>query len=231
MHLDLEETIKYGTATVTGLTALIIATKKFLKEFNKPKKKCDKCGLCKNKLFALLKLWIKEVESDKWRCLNDYKTAIAKDMIKIKFLTALELLPPLFCKISNKTNKEEAKIELFNVFNILVEAYRNKWRIAGIPEIIQNDVDLLHDKNINNDKASINHEFSKDIDINDVLRHSLNIMIGGFARFLQDVREVIDSTNGRLKDDIYKGIKNTNEYSQKTYISNSFESDFYSFED
>ena len=230
MNLDLEDTIKYGTATVTGLTALVIATKQFFKEIGKPKKKCEKCGLCKNKLFGLLKLWIKEVESDYWKCLNEYKTAIAKDMIEIKFKTTIDLLPSMFCKINNMTDKNEAQLELFKSFNILIESYRNKWRISDIPEIIQNDVDLLHDKNILDNINSIKHEFSKDIPLQEILRHTLNIMIGGYAKFLQDVREVIDTSNGKLKDDVYKGIRNTNEYVGK-YRTASFESDFYNFED
>ena len=230
MHLDLEETIAYGTATVTGLTALVIKTKKLMKEFKSKKTKCSKCGICKNKLFALLKLWIKEVSSDNWRCLNDYKTAIAKDMIRIKFETTLDLLPSMFCKINNMSSKEEARIELFKVFNILIDSYRAKWKAIGIPEVVYTDVDLLHDKNIKDNIASIKHEFSKDIPLSEALRHTLNVMISGYAKFLQDVREVVDSSNGKLKDDTYKGIRNTNEYVGK-YKTASFESDFYTFND
>lgn len=217
MHIDLDlnECIKYGTATATGLTALVVSLKRLKKQFWKKKSECQKCGVCKSKLFSLIDLWLKEVEDIRWKCCNEYKTQIAKDMIKIKLETGSEQLKNILCVMGRKgkENRAEAEIYFFKSIREMIDIYEAKWIATDIPLEIVDSVRDMHDRNIVRVFEDVKAEFKREyLSIDEIIRHITNSLIVAYSQFLQDVRKVVDKTNGALKDREYKNIINNNDY-------------------
>ena len=213
LELTPEEAFKYGSVIASGLLGVYIAAKRIFgtKGPTGANRRCSKCGLCKHKLFAMLKLWIREINHKNWKCCNDYKTAIAKDMITIKLETGISYLQKSFCHMQRLATKEEIKTEYEETIYTLVELYTNKWEDAGINPIIIKKVSKFHDTNVKYSLRLAMMELERDYTTTtECLRNMLNALIVPYMMFILDVRNILDSANGELIDDVYKGIKNDN---------------------
>lgn len=218
LKLSFEEALAQGTLYVTGITALLVAIHRlyvFIRGVIKtrPPKICKSCGLCKHKLFTILSKWITEVDNINWKCCNDYKTAIARDMIKIKFNYGIDYLKKSFCRIQHIEDRKEMFLEIKSSLSSLIESYEGRWVSEGIPEVIINKVSGFHHHQVNSLFLNIYKDARKKyMSNNEFLRSTLNNLIAPYITFVGNIRNVVDESNGILKDCVYKGIKNDNTY-------------------
>jgi uncharacterized protein YbcV (DUF1398 family) len=225
INLEPEQAFKYGSVTASILAGLVFGVKRLTK---KAKKGCEGCGLCKNKLFVNLELWIREVQDLRWKCCNDFKTTVGKDLITIKLQAGIDVLAPRLCKIQKLEDRDIAKAEFLKALQYLVQTYTNAWIASGIDMTIIQDVTEAHDRNIKDVVKVAKYEFSKDyMQITEILRHCCNELISGYSKFLSQVRTVLDSSNGKLIGIKYKGTINNSKncHISKETFENSFDED------
>lgn len=211
LELTVEEAFKYGSITASGLAGLYLGFKRIFSKKNKKRRLCDKCGLCKHKLYVMLEIWIREVEHKNWKCCNDYKTAVAKDMIRIKLQTGIDFLKTSFCHLQHMETKTDIESGFNNSIESMIALYNNRWQEAGINPIIISKVNSYHNTNVKYALRLAKLEMDRDyVNIREMLRNILNSLIVPYTMFILDVRNILDDMNGNLKDDVYKGIKNDN---------------------
>jgi len=212
-----DKAFTYGTAVVGGFAGAYVSIRKIIalvkKGKEKPKDRCSECGLCRHKLFQILESFLRNIESPKWKCINQYKTENAKDAIRIKFTISTKRIKDWVCKNKDVQNSADLCDDFQNMIREMMEEYESQWVLAGINPIIINKLAEYHNSNarfaISLGVAELKRTYN---DTNESLHHLLDGLIIPYSMFISDVRAVMDSFNGVLANDVYKGFVNNGEF-------------------
>lgn len=173
--------------------------------------------------------FIEEIESPAWKCINKYKTSIAKDMSIIKLNTSKKMVLR-WCKENLKVkNTIDLKDSLTELLTNICKTYVDQWKMSGIDPIIINSTINSHQGYLQNVITECVAEISRDYNNTSLtMNHIMNICFIHLKMSVNSLRILMDNFNGLLKDKEYKGIKNTNEYipiSKLTTMSAIFSED------
>ena len=197
----------------TLLVATFGAMWKLIKK--KPKDNCDSCGLCRHKLFQIMDSFLLNIENPNWKCINAYKTSVAKDMIRDKFNVGKVRIRDWVCKNRHIQDSSTLCDSFNDMIVAMINEYEEKWIVRGISSIIINKLSKYHNNNARYAVKVGKNELRRDYNsTQDSLHHLLDSLIVPYSMFISDIRNVMDSFNGQLKDDVYNGIKNTGEYKE-----------------
>jgi len=214
----------YGTSIVALVSGILFGFKKFRKE--KKVNACENCGLCRHKLFQTMDSFLCNIETNDWKCINNYKTEIAKDMIRIKLRVGKKRITDWVCKNKNVENSSDLCNDFNDMIVSMIHEYESMWLSSGINPIIVKKLSTYHNNNaryaVKMGKSELNREYNDTVNS---LHHLLDTLIVPYSMFIVDIRTVMDSFNGQLKGDIYKGIVNSGEYKEieVSKLSFSFE--------
>lgn len=222
-----EAAIVVGTGLMAGASAWI--KKRFSsKKDDEVNPRCKNCGLCRHKTLQVLQSFIANIDSEGWKCINRYKTEVAKDVIRDKFSVGHRRIKEWACANKDSTNSAEL-VDGFNDMVVeMVQEYENKWIARGINRTIIDRLSLYHN---NNAKMAIRLgvlELKRDYNNTvDSIHHMLDALLIPYSMFITDIRAVMDNVNGTLKGDVYKGIVNDGEHIEMeiTRLQFSFEKD------
>lgn len=200
------------TTVATTIAAIGTAVWKLVRK-KKPVDSCENCGLCRHKLFQIMDSFLANVDHPEWKCINSYKTEVAKDMVRAKFSIGRNRVKDWVCKNKDIADSKELCDSFNDMIVAMIKEYENQWRALGINHIIIDRLSLYHNQNakyaVRFGKAELSREYN---DTKASLHHLLDSLIIPYGMFIQDIRNVMDSFNGALKGDSYKGIVNSGEY-------------------
>ena len=148
-----------------------------------------------------------------WKCINEYKTTVAKDIIRIKVKVIKKNIAN-WCIIHNNDKDLSKSVDSFSeMINCTFREYIREWKDVGINQIIINS--LINANSSYGDSAvnlGVNELNKKYNDTTTTLNHLMNSLLIPCKASIIGTRNLMDSFNGELKDDVYKGVKNSNEY-------------------
>ena len=203
----------YGSGAVTVGAGVFTAIWKLLKKKKTDVNSCEECGLCRHKLFQMMDSFLLNIDRPDWKCINQYKTEVAKDMIRAKFTVGRNRIRDWVCKNKSVADSKELCDSFNDTIVSMIQEYENQWRALGINPIIIDRLSLYHNQNakyaIRLGKSELKRDYN---DTQNSLHHVLDSLIIPYSMFIQDMRNVMDSFNGTLKGDTYKGIVNQGEY-------------------
>ena len=200
-----------GTVATT-IAAIGTAIWKLVKK-RKPVDDCEGCGLCRHKLFQNMDSFLANIERPDWKCINSHKTEVAKDMIRAKFTVGRNRIRDWVCKNKNVADSKELCDSFNDMIVSMIQEYENQWRALGINHTIIDRLSLYHNQNAKYAVRFGQNELKREYnDTKASLHHLLDSLTIPYLMFIQDIRNVMDSFNGTLKGDIYKGIVNDGEY-------------------
>jgi len=127
-----EEIGTIATALFTGIGGAI--WKKF--KCKKKTDNCEDCGLCRHKLFQVMDSFLLNIENHNWKCINEYKTAIAKDMIRDKFQIGRLRIKDWACKNKNVEDSKTLCDSFNDMIVLMINEYEAKWIARGINPIL-----------------------------------------------------------------------------------------------
>jgi hypothetical protein len=206
-----DKAFEYGSYAVGGIAGVWAAIKKLRKK--KVVNDCEDCGLCRHKLFQIMDSFLLNIEHPSWKCVNDYKTEIAKDTIRIKFQVGKKRIKDWVCKNKNVQDSNTLCDDFRNMIVDMINEYENAWVCIGINPVIINKLSSYHNHNARYAIKLGQSELLRDYNsTKDSLHHLLDSLISPYSMFISDIRNVMDSFNGELKDDKYKGIVNDGKY-------------------
>lgn len=183
----------FGTLLFTAITAML---------------KHNKHKLRHHYLFNELKAWISEARNLKF--INKYKTKVGRDLWRIKLEVGYKHLLVWAMSIDNGS-KDLSNI--YQVIETIVSEYNAIWEHENIPKTVIKQFNKYHDENIRRLKVFIELELNyKHKSIKEQACEILNYFRAVYIIAKGDVQAVINQANGTLKDKIYKGTKNTNEF-------------------
>lgn len=164
---------------------------------------------------------IEEIESPAWKCINRYKTAIAKDMAISKLNISKRMIYK-WCKDNlHVKDTKELKDSLTELLTNICKTYVDKWKMDGIDTIIVNSAINSHQcylqSVINECVAELNRDYNNTAL---TMNHIMSISFIHLKMSINSLRILMDSFNGLLKDKEYKGIKNTNEHISISTLTN-----------
>jgi hypothetical protein len=205
------------------ITALgIIIT--FFRKYFKPKKE-EKLTIDLSFFHSRLDKLLEDIDKPNWKCINNYKTLVAKDMLRCKLRVIKKRIPEWV--LANQ-NIEDTTV-LIESFTAMIKAtiaeYICQWKAIGVNPIIINS--LINSNRDHCDYAiklgidELNRDYNNTIE---TFEHLLNSCVIPVEISVLGARNLMDSFNGQLKDDVYNGVKNTNEYMHISVASVSFES-------
>lgn len=201
-----------GTIATTAV-AIGAAVWKLLKKKKTDVNSCENCGLCRHKLFQIMDSFLANIDHPEWKCINTYKTEVAKDMIRTKFSTGKKRIKDWACKNKNVPDSKELCASFNDMIVAMIQEYENQWKALGVNHIIIDRLSLYHNQNAKYAVKFGKSELSRDYNnTKSSLHHVLDSLIIPYSMFIQDIRNVMDSFNGTLKDDVYKGIANDGKY-------------------
>lgn len=201
---------------VTTVAAAIVALKKFFTTKKKTtNNSCTDCGLCRHKLFQIMDSFLANIDNPKWMCINDYKTAIAKDMIRDKFHVGKHRIKEWVCANKGAAHSSLLSDSFNDMIVTMIDEYETKWKARGINPIIIEKLSMYHNNNAKYAVKIGKNELSRGYnETSNSLHHLLDGLIIPYTMFIQDIRNVMDSFNGQLADDVYNGIPNDGRYIQ-----------------
>jgi len=209
MELTTEEAFKYGTTVATGAYGMYVAIRRIVKVRNKGKDRCSNCNLCRHKLFAILEIWLKEKDTARWNCCNEYKTAVARKLVEIKLNAGISDIKSFVCRLDKNVDAEYVKQEFGIMIKTMMVNYENAWLAAGINPMIVQRISAYHNLNATKAITRFNHEIDCDFKpMTERLHLALDTMISPYNDFMYDVRLVLNGVNGELKGDVFSGIEN-----------------------
>jgi hypothetical protein len=191
---------------ITALGIIITFARKY---FRKQKKLSIDLSFFHNKIDKLLE----GVDRPNWKCINDYKTLVAKDLIKCK-LRVIRRRIPEWVLINQECEDTSLLIESFTeMIRSTIAEYICQWKAIDVNPIIINSL-------INSNKDHCDYAIKLGVDelkrnynnTLETLQHLLVSCTIPVEISVASTRTLVDSFNGALKDDVYHGVKNTNEY-------------------
>lgn len=195
----------------TIVVAIGTAIWKLIKK--EPKDNCENCGLCRHKLFQIMDSFLANIDHPNWKCINRYKTEVARDMIRAKFSTGKNRIKDWVCRNKNTSDSKELCASFNDMIVSMIQEYENQWRALGINPIIIDRLSLYHNQNAKYAVRFGQNELRREYnDTKESLHHLLDSLSIPYLMFIQDIRNVMDSFNGTLKGDVYKGITNDGVY-------------------
>jgi len=175
--------------------------------------RCRNCGLCKHKTLQVMKSFIINVDNPSWKCINSYKTEVSKDAIRDKFTVGHLRIKEWVCANKDVANSADLVDSFNDMIVSMIQEYENKWNARGINKIIIDRLSLYHTHNakiaIRVGSLELKREYNNTVDS---IHHMLDALLIPYAMFITDIRAVMDSVNGSLKGDVYKGIVNNGEH-------------------
>ncbi len=147
--------------------------------------------------------------------INKYKTLVGRDLFYYKLVIGKKYFKEYINKVielHKHLTHEDARRMLFEYIQKILEECRHKWKEQNINPYIIEKFEEYHNNNVEVLTDHIMTEFQnthKDVlrCVNDVLDYTGAVY--DFAK--HDIQKVINQANGRVADDVYKGVKNTNE--------------------
>jgi hypothetical protein len=180
-----------------------------IKKIEQGTKKKQKLLLKDSEIFYVLKRSLLDI--DQKRFSNDFKTAVGRDLLRIKFQKSYETIQNWVMvfdenKIANMSN-QNIKIELINLIRDLIIKYQVEWRAHQIPETVTN---LFNEYHRGNEQWVImTVENLLDLDHYDNVEkvyYAFKAFTNAFNRAFFDSEEVFRKMNGSLTGTSYKGI-------------------------
>lgn len=188
-----------------------------IKHIFKDKSPCKKCRLCEDKLFS--KISELEVTVEHTFILNDFKTAIYRDMCGIKLREAY-MIKNAICRVHQMllnadTDDNEARrlafAELWIAIKCMIEAYESKWSVSKIhPEFLMLGKDI-HKGAIRDLRIMVELAYNSNNTPRETISGILNTMTNAYSNFVIRMRTEIAELNGSIGGYVYNGIVNTNE--------------------
>lgn len=207
---------KYYTITTTVIAIFVFAWSIGLKNVYQEKIKLDQkyqlgkpIKLVNHNLFSYLKKEIINIENERW--INDYKTAVGRDLIKIKYNEGYKYFYEYAKWVDENPSlsHQKAKNEFYNVIEKLIYSYTQKWYEEGIDSIIISDFNNYHNNNIQAVFESADIHFShKYLSIHSSVENVLDCIWTAYIFTNAHSKKIINEANGRLVGDVYKGHVN-----------------------
>lgn len=147
--------------------------------------------------------------------ISEYKTLVGRDLFYYKLVIGKKYFKEYINRViglHKELTHEDARRLLFQYIQKILEECRHKWKEKGINSYIIDEFEKYHNNNVEVLTEHIMNEFQNTH--KDVLRCVMDVLdytgaVYDFAK--HDIQKVINEANGRVANDIYKGVKNTNE--------------------
>jgi len=213
--MKLSELINETNGIIGGIATL--ASYLGIRYAKRDKSPCKKCRLCDNKLFS--KISELEVTVENTFILNDFKTAIYRDLCGIK-LRESYMIKNAICRVhqllldaesDDKEAKRLAFCELWIAIKSMIEAYESKWLISGIHKEFLLLGKAIHKDAIRDVRIQIELAYNSNELPRETISNLLNTMTNAYTNFVVRMRTEIAELNGSIAGYVYKGIVNTNE--------------------
>lgn len=143
---------------------------------------------------------------------NDYKTAVGRDLLRIKFERSYEVIKQWIEDYNEEKvkllSREEVKLELFDLLRKIISTYEKEWKLNKINEKIIEQFNSYHRGNEQWVMITIENQINDDMNDNvHIVYYSLKAFANAYNRAFFDADELFRKMNGSLTGDVYKGIQ------------------------